>query len=108
MAAFTTWGLVPVYWKLLKQIPAPEILAHRIVWTIVFLATLLSWQRRWPEVQTNFHAPRPAFFCLSSGIMVARLGAREMEAAGRGELQFLRWEARRIRAEAGRRATISR
>ena len=70
VAAFTTWGLVPVYWKLLKQIPAPEILAHRIVWTIVFLATLLSWQRRWPEVRTNFHA-RPAFFCLSSGIMVA-------------------------------------
>ena len=30
IAAFTTWGLVPIYWKLLKTVPAAEILAHRL------------------------------------------------------------------------------
>ncbi len=49
-AAFITWGLVPVYWKLLKSVPATEILAHRFVWTTLFLVLLLSWQRRWSEV----------------------------------------------------------
>jgi chloramphenicol-sensitive protein RarD len=68
IAAFVTWGLVPVYWKLLKGIPAPEILAHRFVWTILFLGALLTWQRRWPEVMAT--TPRSALFCLGSGIMV--------------------------------------
>jgi chloramphenicol-sensitive protein RarD len=70
IAAFVTWGLVPVYWKLLKEVPAPEILAHRFVWTVLFLGALLTWQGRWPEVFANIRAARPALFCLSSGIMV--------------------------------------
>jgi chloramphenicol-sensitive protein RarD len=68
VAAFVTWGLVPVYWKLLVGIPAPDILAHRFVWTIVFLGALLTWQRRWPEVTAT--TARSALFCLGSGIMV--------------------------------------
>jgi chloramphenicol-sensitive protein RarD len=71
LAAFVTWGLVPVYWKLLMEIPAPQILAHRFVWTIAFLAALLTWQRRWPEVIVTAATPRAALFCLSSGIMVS-------------------------------------
>jgi chloramphenicol-sensitive protein RarD len=42
IAAFATWGLIPGYWKLLKAVPAAEILAHRFVWTTLFLAALLS------------------------------------------------------------------
>ncbi len=71
VAAFTTWGLVPIYWKLLSKIPAPEILAHRFVWTIVFLGGLLSWQRRWPEVVGNLRSRRSALFCFASGVMVS-------------------------------------
>ena len=43
-----------------------------------------------------------------SGVMVMHFGPHEIEAAGRGELRFLGSEARRIRAEAARRATIPR
>jgi chloramphenicol-sensitive protein RarD len=50
-AAFATWGLIPVYWKLLKTVPADEIIAHRCVWTTLFLIGLLTWQRRWPELR---------------------------------------------------------
>lgn len=39
--AFTAWGLLPIYWKLLDRIPALEILAHRIVWSFVFVSALL-------------------------------------------------------------------
>ena len=65
------WGLVPIYWKLLSEIPALEILAHRFVWTIVFLGVLLSWQRRWPEVIANLRSRRSALFCFGSGVMVS-------------------------------------
>src|ERR1041385_8674249 len=71
VAAFATWGLVPIYWKLLSKIPALEILAHRFVWTIVFLGLLLSWQRRWPEVIGSMRSPRSAPFCFGSGVMVS-------------------------------------
>lgn len=70
VAAFTTWGLIPPYWKLLKAVPAPEILAHRFVWTILFLTVLLTWQHRWPEVRASFRSRRASLFCLCSGIMV--------------------------------------
>jgi chloramphenicol-sensitive protein RarD len=33
IAAFGTWGLIPVYWKIFISISAAEILAHRFVWT---------------------------------------------------------------------------
>jgi len=71
IAAFTTWGLVPVYWKLLRFVPASDILAHRFVWTSVFMTLLLSWQRRWPEVLANLRSRRTALFCAGSGLAIA-------------------------------------
>jgi chloramphenicol-sensitive protein RarD len=71
IAAFTTWGLVPIYWKLLKAVPATEILAHRFVWTSIFLIALLTWQHRWPEVETNVRSQRARLYCLASGSMIA-------------------------------------
>ena len=70
-AAFITWGLVPVYWKLLKTVPATEILAHRFVWTTFFLILLLSWQRRWGEVRASARSRRAILFCLTSGASIA-------------------------------------
>ena len=70
-AAFITWGLVPVYWKLLQAVPASEILAHRFVWTTLFLILLLSWQRRWPEVLASARSRRAVLFCLTSGSAIA-------------------------------------
>jgi chloramphenicol-sensitive protein RarD len=44
--AFFTWGVLAVYWKLLKQVPPLEILSHRIWWAFVFLMFLLLFQKR--------------------------------------------------------------
>ena len=71
IAAFVAWGLVPVYWKLLRYIPAGEILAHRFVWTCAFMVLLLSWQTRWPEVMANLRSRRTAFFCAASGVAIS-------------------------------------
>ena len=71
IAAFATWGLIPVYWKLLNKVPASEILAHRFVWTSLFLVGLLSWQHRWPEVKAVVRSRRATLYCLSSGLSIA-------------------------------------
>ncbi|MGL4393595.1 MAG: EamA family transporter RarD, partial [Fusobacteriaceae bacterium] len=34
--AFTMWGLFPLYWKLLKNVPALEIVSNRILWSFIF------------------------------------------------------------------------
>ncbi|MDZ7725079.1 MAG: EamA family transporter RarD [candidate division KSB1 bacterium] len=41
IAAYTLWGLFPMYWKLLDQVSPIEILGHRIVWSFVLLLILL-------------------------------------------------------------------
>lgn len=71
IAAFTTWGFIPGYWKLLKAVPAIEILAHRFIWTSLFLTILLSWQRRWKEVNANARSRRAVLYCLASGSAVS-------------------------------------
>lgn len=71
IAAFVAWGLIPIYWKLLRAVPASEILAHRFVWTSLFLISLLTWQQRWSEVKAALRSRRATFFCLASGAMIA-------------------------------------
>ena len=71
IAAFSFWGIIPVYWKLLQQVPAHEILAHRFIWTAVFLILLLTWQRRWPEIVGSMRSRRAMIFCAASSIAIA-------------------------------------
>ncbi len=70
-AAFGFWGVIPVYWKFVQAVPAPEILAHRFVWTTLFLAALLSWQGRWPEVRDAMRSRRALLYCLASGLAIS-------------------------------------
>lgn len=70
-AAFGTWGLIPVYWKLLKTVSAPEILAHRCVWTTLFLVLLLTWQGRWPELREAARSRRTLLYCFASGLALS-------------------------------------
>jgi chloramphenicol-sensitive protein RarD len=71
IAAFGTWGLIPVYWKLLSKLPALEILAHRFVWTTVSLIGLLTFQRRWPEVREATRSRRALLYCFASGLAIS-------------------------------------
>lgn len=45
--SFIMWGLFPLYWKLLEQLPALDILAHRIIWSFVFMCIVLFFLRQW-------------------------------------------------------------
>ncbi len=47
LAAFVIWGLFPLYWPLLDPTPASQILAHRMFWSLIFVAVVLLVRRRW-------------------------------------------------------------
>ncbi|MEV1044525.1 EamA family transporter RarD [Streptomyces sp. NPDC049916] len=48
--AYGMWGLVPLFWPLLKPSGAIEILAHRMVWSLVLVGIVLLALRRWAWV----------------------------------------------------------
>jgi chloramphenicol-sensitive protein RarD len=58
IGAYTLWGLFPIYWKLLEQDPAIEILAHRMVWSLVFVAVILTLKREWRWLGEALHNRR--------------------------------------------------
>ncbi|MFJ4423521.1 EamA family transporter RarD [Streptomyces bobili] len=57
-AAYGMWGLVPLFWPLLKPAGAAEILAHRMVWSLAFVAVALIVVRRWQWAGELLRQPR--------------------------------------------------
>ncbi|UBU13910.1 EamA family transporter RarD [Nonomuraea gerenzanensis] len=58
IAAYTMWGLFPLYWPLLKPSGAVEILAHRMVWSLVVVVAALAVRRHWGWVKELARQPR--------------------------------------------------
>jgi chloramphenicol-sensitive protein RarD len=52
VTAYLLWGLFPLYWPLLKPASPIEILAHRMLWSLVFVALLLWRAHAWRQVRT--------------------------------------------------------
>ncbi len=48
--AYFIWGLVPIYWKLIKHVPAIQLIGHRIIWSFILLAAFLLVTRKWREL----------------------------------------------------------
>ncbi|MEU1038245.1 EamA family transporter RarD [Streptomyces sp. NPDC005907] len=57
-AAYGMWGLVPVFWPLLKPAGAVEILAHRMVWSLAVVGVALLVMRRWAWLGDLLRQPR--------------------------------------------------
>jgi chloramphenicol-sensitive protein RarD len=56
--AYLLWGLLPIFWKALHHVPALEILAHRMVWSLVFVVVLLALQGHWRWLVPTFRNRR--------------------------------------------------
>ncbi len=50
LAAYLAWGFIPLYFKSVSGVPAIEVLAHRILWSLVFLLGIIWGRGRLPEV----------------------------------------------------------
>jgi len=71
VAAYTLWGLVPIYLKAVDSISALEILAHRILWSVPFGALLIGLRRQWGEVKTAAATPRVLALLAVSALAIA-------------------------------------
>jgi len=56
--AYTFWGLFPIYFHLLAQVPALEVVMHRTVWSLVFLLGVLLVRKHWGWLPALLRKPR--------------------------------------------------
>jgi chloramphenicol-sensitive protein RarD len=75
LAAYVCWGFFPLYFKTLRPAGALEILAHRVIWSVVFVALLLTAVRRWRRVAALLRRPRTlAWIALAATLIAVNWG----------------------------------
>ena len=53
IAAYAMWGFFPIYWKLLHDVPAMQLLGHRIVWSFLLLIIVILLTRQWNDLRSQ-------------------------------------------------------
>lgn len=90
LAAYLLWGVMPLYFKAVAHIGAGEILAHRIFWSLLFLAALVLAWRRGGAVRAALRSRRVVLTLVASAVLIgvnwlvftlAATGGRVMEAS---------------------------
>lgn len=70
--AYTVWGLFPLYFKQVADVPALEVVLHRTLWSMVFLVLVLLVLKRWAWMRGLARQPRVlAAFALSALLLSA-------------------------------------
>jgi chloramphenicol-sensitive protein RarD len=68
--AFGLWGLFPLYWPLLEPADASEILAHRVLWSLVFSLLLVVVLRRVDALRAIWREPRLRLAMAGAGVVI--------------------------------------
>ncbi|WNV76284.1 EamA family transporter RarD [Geodermatophilus sp. DSM 44513] len=71
LGAYGLWGLFPLYFPLLEPAGGLEIVAHRVVWSLLFIAVLLTVLRAWPQVRATVADRRSALVLLGAAVLIA-------------------------------------
>ena len=70
LLAYALWGVLPLYFKAIEALPATDIVAHRVVWSLPFLALLITLGRTWPRVKTAIEDRRTAGVLLVTALLI--------------------------------------
>lgn len=70
LTAFLVWGFFPLYFKLLKQYDATEIIGHRIIWTFLVILVIMAVGRKWQWLDTIRREPKWLGYTLISGVLI--------------------------------------
>ena len=71
LAAYSMWGLFPLYFPLLKPAGGLEITAHRVLWSLLFIALLLTVLRRWAQVRSLVTDRRRLLVLAGAAVLIA-------------------------------------
>ncbi|MEO5810192.1 MAG: EamA family transporter RarD [Sphingomicrobium sp.] len=71
LTAYAMWGFLPVYFKLLGDVSPVDIVAHRIVWSMLFLAVGVSLTGGWRAVRKAIATPNSFRLLLTTATLIA-------------------------------------
>jgi chloramphenicol-sensitive protein RarD len=70
-SAYVTWGIIPIFWKFLSHVGADEIVAHRIVWTLIFAVAALGAWERLPKLVSALRNRKALLALTASAVLIA-------------------------------------
>ena len=70
LGAYAMWGFFPLYWKLLRDVPAPQLLGHRIVWSFLFLMAVILVTKQWADFRATLNRRTLAIYFIAA-ILIA-------------------------------------
>jgi len=68
-SAYTLWGVFPIYFKILQAVPALQIVAHRVIWSVIFLALVLFLRRDFSNFISNIDPGILTVFAISGVLL---------------------------------------
>jgi chloramphenicol-sensitive protein RarD len=74
LAAYVLWGVLPAYWKALAHVPTPDVLAHRVLWSLAFTSLVVIAARRLPELVGVLRDPKRRLALVASGALIGTNG----------------------------------
>ena len=70
LIAYFIWGVAPAYFKFIEQVPAGEIMTHRVIWSFFFMLILISVTRNWKTIRTITQQPKKILLLAVSAVVV--------------------------------------
>src|SRR5690349_1784497 len=70
LAAYVMWGFLPIYWKLLHDVPALQVIGHRIIWSFLLLVGVILLTRQWSEFRSAALAPKMIAIYAVAGVLL--------------------------------------
>ncbi|KQX22688.1 MULTISPECIES: EamA family transporter RarD [unclassified Sphingomonas] len=71
VAAYTIWGLLPLFIRALQALPVADILAHRVIWSLAILLVLATLVGRWAAIRATIRTPRLLLALGASTLLIA-------------------------------------
>jgi chloramphenicol-sensitive protein RarD len=71
LGAYVIWGFFPIYFKLLHEAPAIQVVAHRLVWSFILLSILLAARKEWKNLRLAITGPKMLVIFMISSILLS-------------------------------------
>ena len=70
LLAYALWGVLPIYFKAIELLPATDIVAHRVLWSLPFLGVLIALSSGWPKVRAAIADRRTVGILLVTALLI--------------------------------------
>ena len=70
LGAYLSWGLLPIYWKVLHNISPAQIISHRVIWSFLFVALIITFRKEWKTLRITISDHRTILIYLAAAILL--------------------------------------